>query len=147
MIRKIFVCLFFIPFTIGATIDHESKVTYYEKMVHVVSKAQASTVSKEIRDVWIELQDENKECVQLQKKLKQQNKGLDKRASKLQKEIILAQQRNTISVTGFRTYLRFRKAEQDISCMKQKHQKIMLQMKRNRLRIRKIKKQREKYDS
>ncbi|MDY3035893.1 MAG: peptidoglycan DD-metalloendopeptidase family protein [Absicoccus sp.] len=147
MIRKIFVCLFLIPFTIGATIDHESKVTYYEKMVHVVSKAQASTVSKEIRDVWIELQDENKECVQLQKKLKQQNKGLDKRASKLQKEIILAQQRNTISVTGFRTYLRFRKAEQDISCMKQKHQKIMLQMKRNRLRIRKIKKQREKYDS
>lgn len=147
MIRKIFVCLFLIPFTIGATIDHESKVTHYEKVVHVVSRTQASTVSKEIRDVLIELQDENKEYVHLQKVLKQKNKDLDKQALKWQRQIAKVQQRNTISVTGIRTYLRFRKANHHIFCMKQKYQKIMLKMKRNRLRINKIKKKIVKYDA
>lgn len=147
MLRKIFVCLFLIPFIIGATVDFESKITHYEKAVRVVSKAQAPTVSKEMRDLYIQLQQKKSECKKLQKELILKNKRLEKEVLKIKLNISKKECQNTIAVIGIRTYLRHRKTQKDISMMKQKYHKMIKQRNKNTLRIRKIKKKIKKCDS
>lgn len=137
MLRRIFVCLFLLPFTIYANVNYESEVVHYEQAIKTISKEQAPKVSKEINTLWKQVQQAKKETVHLEKQFIKNHSKDKKKLKQVKKQIRLLQSRNTLSSFGIRAFFRRRKNQKRMDQFIETKQTLQKKVNQQSIRIRK----------